>query len=143
MLSVCDVIWLLWVPALCVKVWDETVDHVLRECLLAKAIWRVVVQPGRLEEFLTLPYTTWLEDNLRVSFDFAREGENWKERFDVFCWILWKHKCSRIFDNSYVQRGDLRLCCEKLSAKFVAAFHHSNVTQVVRVNSVWKRPSIG
>ncbi|KAK9019230.1 hypothetical protein V6N11_053756 [Hibiscus sabdariffa] len=81
--------------------------------------------------------------NLQDSSDFARDGENWKEHFPVFCWMIWKHRSSLIFDESYVQRDDLRLCCEKLSAEFVTAFHCSNVRQVLRVHSVWKRPTIG
>ncbi|KAK8707926.1 hypothetical protein V6N13_058977 [Hibiscus sabdariffa] len=73
---------------------DESADHVLRECMYAKAIWRDIIQPGRLNEFLTLSYIACFEVNLQDSYDFARGVENWKERFVVFSWMLWKHRCS-------------------------------------------------
>ncbi|KAK8705692.1 hypothetical protein V6N13_049286 [Hibiscus sabdariffa] len=46
---------------------SEDVNHVLRECLLARAVWMKLVKPEWLDEFHSLPFRDWLVSNLKDS----------------------------------------------------------------------------
>ncbi|KAK8533965.1 hypothetical protein V6N12_047367 [Hibiscus sabdariffa] len=97
----------------------ESVDHVLRMCLTASALWISVIKPHCLHEFFTMPLVVWLGINISGSHCFANNVKNWGERFVVFIWMLWKNRCSKFFDDSYVQREDFRAHWEKLAYEYV------------------------
>ncbi|KAK8666074.1 hypothetical protein V6N13_006226 [Hibiscus sabdariffa] len=52
---------------------SESTDHALRGCTMAIRIWKDVVRPDKLGEFLTISYTNWC-DNIRGGVDFVRGG---------------------------------------------------------------------
>ncbi|KAK9020722.1 hypothetical protein V6N11_010739 [Hibiscus sabdariffa] len=93
----------------------ETVDHVLRHCLIATTVWLAEIKAIHFGLFMSLPFDKWIEVNINGACHFATNKENWSERFAVFLWMLWKNRCSKIFNESYVQRVDFRNHCNSLA----------------------------
>ncbi|KAK8494909.1 hypothetical protein V6N11_074157 [Hibiscus sabdariffa] len=93
---------------------SETTDHILRHCSTVVANWIVVIEPNRISEFFQLLFNSWLQVNIIGGHQFAKNKDNWGERFVVYIWMLWKNRCSRIFNEDFIQRGDFRLLCDKL-----------------------------
>ncbi|KAK8578914.1 hypothetical protein V6N12_069258 [Hibiscus sabdariffa] len=51
----------------------------------------------------------------------ARNPDKWSIRFPVFCWQLWKHRCSVIFDATFVECGDFLDRCNRLTNEYASA----------------------
>ncbi|KAK9019279.1 hypothetical protein V6N11_053805 [Hibiscus sabdariffa] len=114
---------------------------------MAKSIWWVVVQQGKLPDFYALCYVDWLNLNLRGAAGFINGSlaSCWSEFFVVTCWMLWKHRCSTIIDVNNAFRGDFLSCCVRLTREYVAEFNkpHVTVSQTSEVTSRWQKLSLG
>ncbi|KAK8545301.1 hypothetical protein V6N12_026137 [Hibiscus sabdariffa] len=58
-------------------------------------------------EFFTQPFELWLMNNLFLSTSWGGSSSNWGMRFAIWCWLLWKLRCSMIFDDDFSEREDL------------------------------------
>ncbi|KAK8976021.1 hypothetical protein V6N11_025520 [Hibiscus sabdariffa] len=86
---------------------DEDLDHILRRCLPARNLWNRVVPSDRLAIFLNLPLVTWLRDNLLHRQLNSSFMDGWDCQFAVFCWLLWKDRCTTIFDSESAPTEDI------------------------------------
>ncbi|KAK8676696.1 hypothetical protein V6N13_142266 [Hibiscus sabdariffa] len=64
-----------------------------------------------------MSYRDWLNLNLHGALGYVCDSlaSCWVEFFTTTCWMLWKHRCSLIMDETYVFRGDFLLCCERVA----------------------------
>ncbi|KAK8512446.1 hypothetical protein V6N12_075025 [Hibiscus sabdariffa] len=57
----------------------EDMDHILRHCRAARGLWRRVLQPDFLSDFLHMPFDEWLRNNISRSIDFLGSDYNPKD----------------------------------------------------------------
>ncbi|KAL4347003.1 hypothetical protein GQ457_17G006580 [Hibiscus cannabinus] len=77
---------------------EESVIHVLRDCVVAGNTWRRLVRPGKLVDFMALPFDEWLTRNLRGGEGFALDAAGWGVLFPTMCWTLWKTRCKQVME---------------------------------------------
>ncbi|KAL4301903.1 hypothetical protein GQ457_10G018790 [Hibiscus cannabinus] len=125
----------------------ETLLRVFRDCRMAHSVWRVVVKRDMLQDFCAMPYEDWLNLNLHGAPGFACDSlaTCWVEFFTVTCWMLWKHRCSLITDETNVFRGDFLRCCERLAKEYMTECNkpHMIVNRTTRVDFRWQKPLEG
>ncbi|KAK8637446.1 hypothetical protein V6N13_064865 [Hibiscus sabdariffa] len=54
-----------------------------------------------------MPFDEWLRNNISRSIDTPLYGPRWEARFAVFCWLLWKDRCSPVLGSDYNPKDDI------------------------------------
>ncbi|KAK8554229.1 hypothetical protein V6N12_031198 [Hibiscus sabdariffa] len=102
----------------------------------ARGLWRRVLQPDFLSDFLHMPFDEWLRNNISRSIDTPLYGPRWEARFAVFYWLLWKDRCSAVLGSDYNPKDDIlfrgnRLvdaCIQGAANKFQVSHHEQPPT---------------
>lgn len=76
----------------------ETVIHVLRDCSQAKQVWASFVPNQYRVSFFSLPLMEWISYNL-IEHEIGRRIPNWRRRFVITCWFLWRWRNDRLFND--------------------------------------------
>jgi ribonuclease HI len=79
---------------------DETVIHVLRDCVQATQIWFRLVASNHITNFFSLNCRDWIFNNLDIKMTGANKNE-WQNIFMVTCWHLWTWRNKRIFEEGF------------------------------------------
>ncbi|CAN1132938.1 Putative ribonuclease H protein At1g65750 [Linum perenne] len=74
----------------------ETSDHILHGCALAKQVWSKLLNLKMDDPFFTLGHEEWWNQNLSKC-EIA-------SKFGTACWILWKSRNERVFEDGSVAR---------------------------------------
>ncbi|KAK8658965.1 hypothetical protein V6N13_029184 [Hibiscus sabdariffa] len=82
----------------------EDIDHVLRFCTRASTLWRCVLGQEIANGFDALPFDVWLHGNITGRLINEAERADWGMRFSVYCWLLWKRRCSLVLDVDFIER---------------------------------------
>ncbi|KAL4302962.1 hypothetical protein GQ457_10G024650 [Hibiscus cannabinus] len=122
----------------------EDMDHILRHCVTARDIWSRVIRPELLVAFLQIPFDEWFKCNL-VSTSGPMYGERWKSRFAIYCWLLWKDRCSAVLDSGNIPREDILARGDRLVNECVNVFiNNMRSSHSVNTDSLqWSRPAPG
>ncbi|KAL4280973.1 hypothetical protein GQ457_03G007680 [Hibiscus cannabinus] len=122
----------------------EDMDHILRHCVTARGIWSRVIRPELLVAFLQIPFDEWFNCNL-VSTSRPMYGERWKPRFAIYCWLLWKDRCSAVLDSDNIPKEDILARCDRLVNECVNVFiNNMRSSHSVNTDSLhWSRPAPG
>ncbi|KAK8489699.1 hypothetical protein V6N11_024367 [Hibiscus sabdariffa] len=82
----------------------EDIDHVLCHCGKATELWRNVLGHEVTASLNSLSFEDWLHGNIsgRLPAIIGRPG--WDMEFAIYCWLLWKLRCSMVLDSSFVER---------------------------------------
>ncbi|KAK8532369.1 hypothetical protein V6N12_053812 [Hibiscus sabdariffa] len=119
-------------------------DHILRRCLQARNLWTRVVPSDHLAIFLNLPFKNWLRHNLlhrQFSSSFA---DGWDCQFAVFCWLLWKDRCTTIIDSENTPTEDILTRGFRLAAECNYVFAGTpRQNSPAMVPQSWSRPPMG
>ncbi|EOX93499.1 Ribonuclease H protein [Theobroma cacao] len=91
------------------KMEDETMTHVLRDCMVATSLWVRIIPHHDYNVFFTLPLRKWLVCNLQKHQLILYENP-WFVVFGLVCWHLWKWCNSTVLDATIVPTRS-RLCC--------------------------------
>ncbi|KAK8588204.1 hypothetical protein V6N12_022660 [Hibiscus sabdariffa] len=83
---------------------EEDLDHILRSCPTACELWRRILGPIRFADFCLNPFDVWLMDNLSCTDAWMGGRMEWGACFSVWCWLLWKFRCSRVLDEDFIER---------------------------------------
>ncbi|KAK8556871.1 hypothetical protein V6N12_003262 [Hibiscus sabdariffa] len=83
-----------------------------------------------------MPFDEWLRNNISRSIDTPLYGPRWEARFAVFCWLLWKDRCSPVLGSDYNPKDDIlfrgnRLvdeCIQGAANKFQVSHHEQPPT---------------
>ncbi|KAK9034259.1 hypothetical protein V6N11_050432 [Hibiscus sabdariffa] len=54
--------------------------------------------------FFEQPFEAWLQNNLSSIASWQRSGLDWGMCFSIWCWLLWKLRCSMVFDAEFSER---------------------------------------
>ncbi|KAL4283374.1 hypothetical protein GQ457_16G024540 [Hibiscus cannabinus] len=100
---------------------EESVIHVLRDCVVAGNTWRRLVRPGKLVEFMALPFDEWLMRNLRGGEGFALDAAGWGVLFPTMCWTLWKTRCKQVMEPDSGVVSDPFFVGHQLAAAYAAS----------------------
>ncbi|KAK8521835.1 hypothetical protein V6N12_066417 [Hibiscus sabdariffa] len=100
---------------------EESVLHVLRDCVVAGNTWRRLVRPCKLVEFMALPFDEWLMRNLHGGGGFAIDVARWGVLFPTICWILWKRRCKQVMDPDSGVVSEPFLVGHQLAAAYAAS----------------------
>ncbi|KAK8686136.1 hypothetical protein V6N13_125163 [Hibiscus sabdariffa] len=123
---------------------DESLEHVLRDCFVARRMWLLLIKPGKRYEFFHAPLNHWLICNIQGHGDFATIAENWDVFFVVCCWMIGKNLCSRIFGDANVGNGGVLARCLWLKNDIVDAVDVPQYGTVPNQEQErWQAPSIG
>ncbi|KAK8572382.1 hypothetical protein V6N12_028437 [Hibiscus sabdariffa] len=101
---------------------DESVLHVLRDCPRTRLVWSKLLPPRVLFDFMLLHLKEWISVNINLHSSCSRSDAEWSVRFAVFCWLVWKRRCSLLLDVNYVERGDFVAHGLALVANFLDGF---------------------
>ncbi|XVE58507.1 hypothetical protein DITRI_Ditri04bG0175000 [Diplodiscus trichospermus] len=77
---------------------EETVEHVVRNCVEAKQVWETSLVSTELQFQQSLNFEEWLRHNLtgKVRCDFAKD---WTTVFAITIWWLWRWRNDFVFNN--------------------------------------------
>ncbi|KAK8672754.1 hypothetical protein V6N13_111117 [Hibiscus sabdariffa] len=82
---------------------DEDLDHILRFCPTTRDLWKQTLDSSRYAGFFDKAFDVWLMDNLSYSSWFVGDRMEWGACFSIWCWLLWKLRCSRILDEDFFE----------------------------------------
>lgn len=90
--------WLITQSVLCDEM-EETNLHAVWDCVEAKKVWKHFVPPHLEHKFHSLPLKEWVLWNLS-SVMLHNVFEEWRNRFAVICWPIWRWRNEVIFNES-------------------------------------------
>ncbi|GMI86798.1 hypothetical protein HRI_002349100 [Hibiscus trionum] len=123
---------------------EEDIDHVLRRCPAACRLWRGLIPNGYRGVFDSMGLEVWLLHNLRNDSTIPKATAKWETMFAVGCWLLWKRRCSLLFDEEYIGAEDIAAQCRQLAAEFELSPSPTGVTRRARGLLVrWQCPPEG
>ncbi|KAK8979996.1 hypothetical protein V6N11_061217 [Hibiscus sabdariffa] len=100
----------------------EDMSHILRNCVAARGLWTRVLHPDLLVDFFHTPFNGWLQRNLGCTA-ISVYGDQWESRFAIYCWLLWKDRCSAILDSYHTPREDVLSRGARLMHECVRVLH--------------------
>lgn len=117
--------------------------HMLHNCPYASSLWSELNPLDRPLQFISTNLADWLQDNLRSTVS-SDDGTQWRVRFSVACWLLWRWLNDKIFSSKIQFRSAAQVI--SISKEF---FRVSNLLassmsrqQVVKLIN-WKPPNEG
>ncbi|MCH81203.1 RNA-directed DNA polymerase (Reverse transcriptase) [Trifolium medium] len=75
---------------------DETIIHVLRDCIHATQIWIRLVASNHITNFFSLTCRDWIFYNME-----GAHNKEWQTIFMVACWHLWTWRNKSIFEDDF------------------------------------------
>ncbi|WJX23235.1 hypothetical protein P8452_12461 [Trifolium repens] len=84
----------------CCRNGDETLIHVLRDCVYATQVWFKLVASSHIYNFFSLNCRDWIFKNLANQVSGTRK-EEWRYIFMVTCWNLWTWRNKSIFEEDF------------------------------------------
>lgn len=79
---------------------EETLLHILRDCLVASEVWSKFINPNFLSRFFSLSLQEWLHWNLKREIGMSQVNRwPWRKVFSLGYWNIWKNRCRGIFNN--------------------------------------------
>ena len=83
----------------------ESILHTLRDCKVAKSVWKDLgIKEGNLE-FFGLNLDAWLKNNCGMTSMYPRPHVPWKILFPQAVWMLWLHRNKAIFQIGKIEEG--------------------------------------
>ncbi|KAK8993366.1 hypothetical protein V6N11_033467 [Hibiscus sabdariffa] len=70
----------------------------------ASVLWRSVLGQEVANRFDALPFDVWLHGNITGRLFNGVARDDWSMRFSVYCWLLWKRRCSIVLDTDFIER---------------------------------------
>ncbi|KAK8562005.1 hypothetical protein V6N12_049060 [Hibiscus sabdariffa] len=78
---------------------DESILHVLRDCIVASAVWQRLAPSSPSPEFSTTNLQLWVINNLSSRVVHPEGGMPWPTLFISTLWQLWKSRNDWVFNN--------------------------------------------
>lgn len=78
---------------------EESTMHILRDCPLAKVVWKCTGGPADISSFYTTPLKQWITDNIN-----HQEGDDmpcWETYFCLSLWWIWRWRNNVVFGRSH------------------------------------------
>ncbi|XP_050229329.1 uncharacterized protein LOC126678474 [Mercurialis annua] len=82
------------------KIEDESICHLLRDCCFSKLIWNRVLAPTKITSFFSMNFETWLEANLKGSFN-GNGHDDWVCYFGITLSLIWNWRNKYVFDGKF------------------------------------------
>jgi ribonuclease HI len=124
---------------------DETILHVLRDCINAIQVWLYIVPSDFITNFFSFDCRDWFFNNLNKK-DIGTNTLSWKTTFMTTCWYLWKWRNKTIFEADFIRPNNPI----SLIWRFVQDIEDCNLELVrkgPKLNEIiyigWKRPQEG
>ncbi|KAK8998476.1 hypothetical protein V6N11_083865 [Hibiscus sabdariffa] len=123
----------------------EDLDHVLRYCTRTRSHWRQAVPPELLSVFMNSPFDSLVRHNLLNEKVGGSPEIQWNCRFAVYCWLLWKERCTTIFDPMAIVHDNLLVHGSRLAMEYTTTFTTipRQLSPVTGHDSFWSRPPRG
>ncbi|KAK8649249.1 hypothetical protein V6N13_129982 [Hibiscus sabdariffa] len=68
-----------------------------------KSLWRSVLGPVAAGSLDLLSFDDWLHGNISGRLAEVGGRKDWAMEFSIFCWLLWKLRCSMVLDSGFVE----------------------------------------
>ncbi|KAK9002467.1 hypothetical protein V6N11_025145 [Hibiscus sabdariffa] len=82
---------------------SEDMDHILRHCVKASSLWRSVLGYEAACSLDSLSFDVWLHGNISGGLAEVGGRKDWAMEFSIYCWLLWKLRCSMVLDSDFVE----------------------------------------
>ena len=121
----------------------ESILHTLRDCKVAKSIWKDLgIEEGNLE-FFGPNLDAWLKTNCGRTSMYLRPHLPWKILFPQVVWTLWLYRNKAIFQTKKIEVGT-SACCIKKEVEFYAIVPNGpNKPRQMQVQVRWLKPPSG
>ncbi|KAK2417953.1 hypothetical protein QL285_040194 [Trifolium repens] len=86
--------------ARCIQ-FEESVIHVIRDCLIAVEVWRHLVSSQERGNFFVVSRQDWITMNLNNQFGKAY-GNDWTAIWATTCYLLWQWRNKSMHDDDFV-----------------------------------------
>ncbi|KAK8977930.1 hypothetical protein V6N11_059559 [Hibiscus sabdariffa] len=123
----------------------EDIDNVLQFFVKACELWGCVLGQEVVNTFDTLPFKDWLHGNNTGRLVAAVGRKNWGVKFSIFCWLLWKLRCSMVLDGDFVERESVLNQGNCLMLECKAVFSASGLVPAAtsHLEQRWEGPQSG
>ncbi|KAJ0046191.1 hypothetical protein Pint_05062 [Pistacia integerrima] len=79
---------------------NETILQSLRDCHTAQSLWVQQVHSSKQRHFFSMNFGEWIRVNLHQSMD-RENTQFWQINFVNTCWLIWKWRNSRLFEEGF------------------------------------------
>ena len=122
---------------------SETIIHLLRDCDVARNVWRKLGINDADKEFYNTYLAEWLRKNCKSSISFAQYRIPWSFIFPQAVWIIWLHRNNYVFRNKRINES-IHLQCIKKGVEFYAIVPDtSNRPPRTQIHVKWTKPNLG
>ncbi|KAK8693145.1 hypothetical protein V6N13_070739 [Hibiscus sabdariffa] len=124
---------------------SEDIDHVLRFCTRASTLWRCVLGRDDAHRLDALPFEEWLHGNITGRLVNGVARDEWGMRFSIYCWLLWKRRCSIVLDTEFIERESVLDWATRFIEDCNTAFNPLRTAPRMLQSSgrAWEGPPIG
>lgn len=77
---------------------DEGVPHAIKDCVVAKEVWRCLIEPELRSEFFSLGLKEWVLWIMRRG-SHTRTQPRWTEKVATVCWKQWGWRNGELFND--------------------------------------------
>ncbi|KAL4360584.1 hypothetical protein GQ457_04G026920 [Hibiscus cannabinus] len=123
---------------------DESILHVLRDCVVASAVWQRLAPSSLSPEFYMTNLQLWVINNLSSRIVHPEGGMPWPTLFISTLWQLWKSRNDWVFINVMLPIEVIRNRAITWTRYYSGVEQHAPPTASLRnAPCLWKRPESG
>ena len=118
---------------------DETLVHLLRDCLFAHQFWSKIRAPHIIPPLHNQSLCDWLYENCHNKW-IHHSNTPWYIIFPFAIWNLWKHRNRVVFDNAPFNLQLHNYCLSQVVEFFFCVGNMRRVKQRVIIQVKWSKP---
>ena len=122
---------------------SETIIHLLRDCGVARNVWRNLGINDTNQDFFNSSLAEWLKKNCESSPFFARPRIPWSFIFPQAVWLIWLHQNNYVFRTKRIQESIHLQCIKKGAEYYAVALDLSNKPPRTQIQVKWIKPNPG
>lgn len=122
---------------------EETILHILKDCLAVRKFWLSIGVPQALNDFFSLDLMGWLKCNFLCSNSIHASGLPWSSQFPFAMWMLWKQRNKAVFENPPLNPKLNYLYIQIAREYFYCVSKGQKIKRQIAIQVHWNRPPVG
>ena len=121
---------------------DESILHLLRDCVYARDLWRKLEVPPTLVSSFTEGFETWLKTNYLSGM--KHKGITpWCTLFIFTLWSLWNNRNHVVFENTIPNPRLDKVCLSQAKDYYYCINKAKQITPKIAIPVRWSKPILG
>ena len=121
---------------------DESILHLLRDCVYARDLWRKLEVPLTQVSSFTEGFETWLKTNCLSGM--KHKGTTpWCTFFIFMLWSLWKNRNHVVFENTIPNPRHDKVCLSQAKDYYYYISKAKQITPKIAIPVRWSKPILG